>query len=64
MINSPPFVASNSFVEAPLRRRSFPTGLLGKARVFLADEDIMDFISGNKRRHKSYLSLLFKAEKL
>jgi hypothetical protein len=63
MINSPPFVASNSFVETPLRRRSFPTGLLGKPRVFLTDEDIMDFISGNKRGHKSQLSLFLKAEK-
>jgi hypothetical protein len=63
MLNSPPFVASNSFVETPLRRKSFPTGLRGKARVFLTDVDIMDFMSGNKRGHKSHLSLFLKAEK-
>jgi hypothetical protein len=50
MANLPPFVASSSFVETPLRRRSFQTGLLGKARVFLTDEDIMDFMSNKKRR--------------
>jgi hypothetical protein len=57
MINSPPFVASNSFVETPLPRRPFPTRLLGKARVFLTDEDVMDFMTGNKRGHKSHSSL-------
>jgi hypothetical protein len=50
MANSPPFVASNSFVETPLRRRSFQTGLLGKGRVVLTVEDIIDFMSDNERK--------------
>jgi hypothetical protein len=50
MTNSPPFAASNSFVETPLRRMVFQTGLFGTTLVFLTDEDIIEFMSEKKRR--------------
>jgi len=52
MTNSPPFAASNSFVETPLRRMVFQTGLFGETLVLLTDEDIIEFMSEKKERKK------------
>jgi hypothetical protein len=48
MANSPPFAASNSFVETPLRRMVFQTGFFGKTLVLLTGEDIIEFMSEKK----------------
>jgi len=52
MTNTPPFAASNSFVETPLRRMVFQTGLFGETLVLLTDEDIIEFMSEKKERKK------------
>jgi hypothetical protein len=62
MANSPPFAASNSFVETPLRRMAFQTGLFGKTLVLLTDEDIIEFMSEWKgKKGKRRLDLLLKS---